>query len=303
MQEFSADQVRQILLSDSVSVTTGAMKLAAEKTIDIVVISRNGTPLCRIYPCKLGGATATRKNQLAAASTGTGYRLCAAIISAKIINTANLLTALGKNRNNLALRSLGVEIRRLADSIPPEGDLTTQGASLRGLEGKASGIYFSALRQVIPPDLYAGRRSQHPAEDVFNAYLNYCYGILYNEVEKACVTAGLDPYVGFLHADRYGSKSFVYDIIEQFRQPIVDRMVITLAVRGQMRREDTDDRWYLVGEGRRKAIATTLQRLDEKRTIDGRTLSFRNAIQNTIRTVAHYLNDGVAFEPFTYRWG
>ena len=111
-----------------------------------------------------------------------------------------------------------------------------QGALIRGVEGRASRVYFAALSLVIPPDLYRGRRSQHPAEDVFNAYLNYCYGILYNEVEKACILAGLDPYIGFLHAERYGKRSFVYDVIEQFRQPVVDRMVITLAVRGRMQR-------------------------------------------------------------------
>jgi CRISPR-associated protein Cas1 len=47
--------------------------------------------------------------------------------------------------------------------------------------------------------------------------LNYCYGILYSRVEKACIIAGLDPFVGFLHTDNYNKKSLVFDLIEPFR--------------------------------------------------------------------------------------
>ena len=32
--------------------------------------------------------------------------------------------------------------------------------------------------------------------------LNYAYGILYSLVEKACICAGLYPFVGFLHVDK-----------------------------------------------------------------------------------------------------
>ena len=60
-------------------------------------------------------------------------------------------------------------------------------------------------------------RSRQPAKDAFNAVLNYCYGILYSRIEKACILAGLDPYVGFLHTDNYNKKSLVFDLIEPFR--------------------------------------------------------------------------------------
>ncbi|MBW2028434.1 MAG: CRISPR-associated endonuclease Cas1, partial [Deltaproteobacteria bacterium] len=60
-------------------------------------------------------------------------------------------------------------------------------------------------------------RSRRPAKNPFNAVLNYCYGMLYGLVEKACILAGLDPYIGFLHADDYNKKSLVFDLIEPFR--------------------------------------------------------------------------------------
>jgi CRISPR-associated protein Cas1 len=42
--------------------------------------------------------------------------------------------------------------------------------------------------------------------------LNYSYGVLYSLVEKACILAGLDPFVGFLHTDNYNKKSLVFDL-------------------------------------------------------------------------------------------
>jgi CRISPR-associated protein Cas1 len=60
-------------------------------------------------------------------------------------------------------------------------------------------------------------RSKRPALNPFNAVLNYCYGVLYSRVEKACIIAGLDPFVGFMHTDNYNKKSLVFDLIEPFR--------------------------------------------------------------------------------------
>ena len=60
-------------------------------------------------------------------------------------------------------------------------------------------------------------RSRNPAKDEFNTLLNYGYGVLYSMVEKACIIAGLDQYIGFLHTDNYNKKSLVFDVIVLFR--------------------------------------------------------------------------------------
>lgn len=46
-------------------------------------------------------------------------------------------------------------------------------------------------------------------------------------MEKACILAGLDPFVGFLHTDNYNKKSLVYDLIEPFRI-LADRATVLL---------------------------------------------------------------------------
>ena len=77
--------------------------------------------------------------------------------------------------------------------------------------------YFEALSSILPEKYKFKSRSRNPAKDEFNAMLNYGYGVLYSMVEKACIIAGLDPYIGFLHTDNYNKKSLVFDVIELFR--------------------------------------------------------------------------------------
>jgi CRISPR/Cas system-associated endonuclease Cas1 len=44
--------------------------------------------------------------------------------------------------------------------------------------------------------------------------------------------AGLDFYAGYLYADRPGKPSLVLDMMEEFRQQLVDRTLVGLITRG-----------------------------------------------------------------------
>lgn len=107
------------------------------------------------------------------------------------------------------------------------GTLEGQRATIMGLEGSAGRGYFGCLGRLVPEAFRFEGRSRQPARDPFNAMLNYAYGVLYGMVERACILAGLDPCLGFLHADNYGKPSLVFDLIEPFRI-LGDRAVVLL---------------------------------------------------------------------------
>jgi CRISPR-associated protein Cas1 len=79
-------------------------------------------------------------------------------------------------------------------------------------------------------------RSRQPAKDEFNCLLNYGYGVLYSMVEKACLVAGLDPYVGFVRTDNYNKKSLVFDLMEMFRY-LTDQTVVYLFTGRKVKQE------------------------------------------------------------------
>lgn len=71
------------------------------------------------------------------------------------------------------------------------------------MEFKSSKIYFDTLNMFIPERYRFSCRSQHPAMDVVNAFLNYGYGILYGKIEGILIKVGIDPYIGVMHRDEY----------------------------------------------------------------------------------------------------
>jgi CRISPR-associated protein Cas1 len=138
----------------------------------------------------------------------------------------------------------------------------------------------------VPQTFRFKGRSRQPAKDEFNATLNYAYGILYSLVEKACVYAGLDPYVGFLHADNYNKKSLVFDLIEPFRI-LGDRAVVLLFTGRRVQKnsfESIPGGMALNREGRAFFIAHFNERLDKavRYPIQGKPGKTRNLKQRDI---------------------
>lgn len=118
--------------------------------------------------------------------------------------------------------------KRRLDGIDGEsvGDVAGE---LRGAEGIASKTYFNTLNLALPVEYRFRERSQHPALDPANAFLNYGYGILYGKVESALIRSGLDPYLGVLHRNDYNRPALAFDMIEPFRV-WVDYVVFTLFI-------------------------------------------------------------------------
>jgi len=58
-----------------------------------------------------------------------------------------------------------------------------------------------------------------------NALLSFGYTLLTTELTGALAAQGLDPFVGVLHDLDYGRPSLALDLLEEFRQPIIDRLV------------------------------------------------------------------------------
>ncbi len=300
--EFSADDISQIIISSSASITAGVIKLAMEKDIDIVYLNKFGTPYARIYPCKLGGTTLTRRKQATQYYSERIADVVKEIIRAKIKNQIGLLKTIEKTRNNVDFSTIINTIKRNTEGISSlNGTVEDIRNRLLGIEGFASQSYWTALSKIFP-----FKERQQEAKDAFNSMLNYGYGILYSEVEKACIIAGLDPYLGFMHTDRYGKPSMVLDLIEDFRQPIVDRAITTVFSRKQVDENDTEksgNTLMLSKSGKGKVIEAVLVRLHSKSKYNDKTLSLQAIILEQARQIVRILLDqDKNFEGYVHRW-
>ena len=192
-EEYSADNIEQIIISSPSSISESAVKLAIEKNIDIVYMSYTGKPFARIYPCTLGGTTLTRREQAKAYFNEKGIKIIKEILNAKLKNQLSLIRRLNKTREGLFDNEIDLfsdHIRKFAEINLTEIDKDRD--SILGYEGYGASLYFSCLKKIIP------FKERNPkSEDIFNICLNYGYGILYSEIERAAFFLGWIHIWGF----------------------------------------------------------------------------------------------------------
>ncbi len=292
-----------------VSLSSDVIAACAEEGIPIHFLNSRGHPVASLYAAGLIGTIETRRAQLEARKDARGLHLAKRWAEAKIRNQANLLKYMSKNRREKQPR-LYQEVRRLAtEALEHLAELEAiQGRTVdecRGqilsVEGRAAQRYWIGVGKLLLVDLnWPGRRTQG-ATDPLNAALNYGYGILYTQVERALLLAGLDPYAGFLHVDRPGKPSLVFDLVEEFRQSVVDRTVMAVVNRGTDLA--LDERSRLTEESRRGLAKKVLARLEAVETYRGKRHPLRSIIQMQARQVAVYLRgEKEQYEPYQLAW-
>lgn len=100
-------------------------------------------------------------------------------------------------------------------------------AEARGYEGAVAALYWPALGRMVAAAPQPFRRVR-PAEDPFNATINYLAAILERDLQAAVLAAGLHPGFGALHAPRDGAQALVYDLMEPFRAPLTEGLAAFL---------------------------------------------------------------------------
>lgn len=221
VNHISAKKVSGIVMSKGTALSSDAIALALENNIDIVVMDKYGNPMGRFWHSKLGSTTKIRKRQLEYSLHAGGVHWVKKWQARKIENQIEKVKKLKKHR--VVLRAtLDQLLDRMIQTKYKIEEAEAESVSeiadtLRGWEGTCGRYYFNALALCIPKEFVFAGRSSRPADDPFNAMLNYSYGILYSKVERALMLAGLDPYLGFFHRDDYNTKSLVFDFIEPYR--------------------------------------------------------------------------------------
>lgn len=138
-------------------------------------------------------------------------------------------------------------------------------ADLMGFEGSAAKIYFGVFNHLIlqqREDFFFKERSRRPPLDNMNSLLSFLYTLLTNECASALETVGLDPFVGFLHADRPGRPSLALDLMEELRPVMVDRLALSLVNRRQITGKgftQKESGGILMDDETRKAVLTAWQ--------------------------------------------
>ena len=304
---FVIDEISQILITGKGSITFDALSLLAEYEVDCVSINWKGHVDYMLYAPYRKNAIVRKEQYFALADERSGH-LAKAFIKAMIENQRALLGTLGKSRedNDVIIKQrykLLNLLQKLEES--PDGKSDDVCSSIMGIEGQASAEYWTALSDVVDDKWGFSNRSGRYAQDPINSLLNYGYAVLESEIWKSIYLAGLDPYCGFLHSERYGRASLVFDLIEEFRQQIVDKTVLSIVNKNSVSLEDfefKENSIIIKDNARRLIISKILDKLGSKIQFNDSNMSYFDIIQYQGRQIANYLTTGEDYVGFSLRW-
>ena len=219
------------------TISPPALDLCWEHGVAVNFLSESGYLQARLTGVADTSVTLRRTQFRAADDAAKCAAIARQIVAGKIQNSRNsLLRAARENENEAEraqLQSVVDALARQIHSLEGQTDLE----KVRGAEGLAAVQYFSAfslaLKQQRGTFAFAAR-SRRPPRDRINCLLSFLYALVRHDCLAALTTAGLDPFVGFLHVDRPNRPSLALDLMEEFRPWLADRLAITLINRQQI---------------------------------------------------------------------
>lgn len=223
-----------------------ALRWCAGAGVSVVVLDpADGSILSTSGACGVDDAR-IRRSQALAFGTETGLRIARYVTAEKLAGQARVAAG------QIGDRDAAASIRSVAQAL----DRAVSIEEVRQLEAVAANVYWLAWEAVtmsfvrrddpkIPDNWrrFEGRRSAvnpgsaRSATDPINAMLNYAYRLIEAEARLAILAMGLDPGIGFLHADMRSRDGLVLDLIEPSR-PIADQLLVRMCAEQAFRRGD-----------------------------------------------------------------
>jgi CRISPR-associated protein Cas1 len=291
-------------------VSPSAMRLCWEHGASVCFFTEWGRLEARVEGVPQGSALLRRAQHAAAASVGATAALARAFVAGKLHNTRWLLARSARDAtaeaDAAALRTVADHLAfllRELERTPDDLDV------IRGVEGRAAALHFEVLALHLRPAArdafpFSGR-NRRPPRDAVNCLLSFLYALLRHDCVSALTAAGLDPFHGYLHADRAGRESLALDLMEEFR-PWAERLAFTLLNRGELKPGDfraRDGGAVELADAARKAVVAAYQQRKAEEAVHP---LFREKVRHgqlvfvQARLLARSLRDGAGYPPHLF---
>ena len=289
------------------SISSDLVRHCTEEGIPITFFDSYGRPYAQILSPRFSLYSLSTA-QLLATTNKKGIYLAISFTEGKIRNQINLLKYYRKYKIRKeyqfseeckeSIEKMQALLQKL-DGLAKRDNLECLRPRIMNIEGQSASCYWKLIKFLISNDVYFEGRERKGATDLVNSLLNYGYGILYSQIYQAIILAGLNPNISFLHKEQVGKPTLVFDLIEEFRQPIVDKTVI-----GMIRKKEklVMEGTNLTHETTMRVIKNVLRRLDSFVRFRGRRLTLREVINSQANSVAKFLEGKENYHPFIDRW-
>lgn len=303
-------QLDQIAVMDNAMVSTALLRRCAQRGVSVAVGGR-GPEILTLDRGRLADQQLLRAQWQAQDDTALQVMLARRLVAGKLHNSRVVLRRFGRRNDSdekqAQLAAHQHAITHLENRLDGANDLST----VRGLEGAAARRYFEGMRLLLPEGAHFPARQKQPPRDPVNLCLSLGYAVLAHNLHTLVRLEGLNPHLGHLHRAAPGSVALVSDLMEEFRAPVADAVVLTLWRQGALSETDVD--WAPVGDelpcrlqpaARRRFIDALEQKLQSQmlHPVWKKSMDLRRAMQAQVR---HYIRvllriDRV-YQPFKLR--
>jgi CRISP-associated protein Cas1 len=288
-------KIEGVVVFGRATISPAAVIELLERKIPMSFMTRSGRFLGRLEP-ELSKNIFVRRSQWAAAGeTPKAIHMVQAFVRGKLKNYRSSLMRHLRDYPDLNLQKEVDALEQAIASIVNHQAI----ASIRGVEGHGSAVYWRAFPNLIRTDKFTfSTRNRRPPTDPVNALLSFGYSLLRHDIQGALNIVGFDPYLGYLHTERYGRASLALDLMEEFRPLIVDAMVLSALNRKAIVPEDfvsepLSRAVSLSNEARRKFLTLYEEKKQSKFThpVMGRKCTYQEAFELQARLLAKFLMD------------
>lgn len=281
-----------IVILGRATVSPAAIAELLQHKIPLTFISERGEYLGTLEPELTKNIFVRDAQWKAAGETPKAIHAVQGFIRGKLKNYRTVLTQTQRNHSELNLEPAIVQITNAIAKLNKADNIN----SLRGLEGAGSAAYFRVFNQLIRAEGFVFQPRHRPATDPVNSLMNFGYTLLRRDVQSAVNIVGFDPYLGYLHVQRYGRVGLAFDLMEEFRSSVVDNTILNAINNRILTPNDFTveplSNVVRLSETGRKEFLTLYEKKKQsefKHPVLGRKCTYREAFEIQARLLAKYL--------------
>ena len=227
---FPLHTLEGILCFSYAGASPALMGACVQRGVDIAFFSPRGQFLARTVGEERGNVLLRQTQNRVSDDPYQSCRYARGFILGKVYNARWVLERATRDHpQRVPVEALKTAAAQMAQSLPLIASCEDP-AQLLGLEGEAAKLYFGVFNHLIlqqQSDFRFTSRSRRPPLDNINALLSFAYTLLTRDCTAALESAGLDPYIGFMHRPRPGRRSLALDLMEELRAVYADRFVLS----------------------------------------------------------------------------
>lgn len=302
IKEVPIQEVERVLIFGHIQLSTSVIEVCLSQRIPVIFLSQLGDYKGHLHSHEAVDLALQMVQFRSRGDEGLRLGMAKTIIRGKLLNSKQFLLRLNRKRSLEAVQSVIEAMGSHLDRLEQETTIE----SLLGHEGNGAAQYFKGMGLLILQEGFElTGRSRRPPKDPVNSLLSLGYTLLFNNVMSLILAVGLNPYLGHLHQSQEQRPELAMDLMEEFRSPIVDSLVLELINKKMLKPTDftfPDEKGgvYLTDTARRIFYRSFEQRMNETVAHPdlSESVSYRRAIELQVLRYQRFLRDSVPYVSF-----